>query len=111
LISDPNHIAIGGKYEVREVTPGSPEGILVFSSYSEQDGSMRIDLSSLDKGTHTYKIVYIVWDIPSTPINCALTVTAVESKNVTKKISSYSLTKTWTLVVPRSSVSTVKMAN
>jgi hypothetical protein len=95
---------------VREVTAGSPEGVLVFSAYSEQDGSMRIDLSSLERGVHTYKIVYIVWDISSAPVHCALTVTAVESKNITKKISSYSLTKTWILVVPRSSVSTVKMA-
>lgn len=111
LVSDPNPAAISGKYEVREITPENSEGILIFSSYSEQDGSMKIDLSSLKKGIHTYKIIYIIWNIPSAPIHCVVTVTIMESKSVTKKISRYSLTKTWTLNIPEPSSPIVKIVN
>jgi hypothetical protein len=111
LISNANQVAIGGKYEIRETTPVDSDGVLVSTIHSEQDGSMRFDVSSLSVGIHTYKIIYIVWNIPSASIYCTLTVTAIESKNITKKISRYSITKTWLLTVPASSVTTVKMAN
>jgi len=108
MTCDPNPVAISGKYEVREVTPGNSDGVLAFSVPSEQDGSMIVDVNSLERGVHTYKIIYIVWNIPSTPIHCTITVTINESKSVTKKLSTYSFTKTWTLSSPASNI---KMSN
>jgi len=103
LICDPIPAAVGGKYEVWNITTANPDGSVVYSVPAESDGSMKIDLNTSEKGTYNFKIRFISGNVTSPFISCTLQLTLLKYKSVLKSFTSYSITKGWTLKVPPTS--------
>lgn len=101
LISDPELSSVGAGYEILEVTKAFPAGRLTYSGNNEPDGSIRMDLNGVPLGTHEWKVRYVLNGNYSSFVNCILIVKSLYYKNDVKTFRYYSVTKSWTLKVPK----------
>ena len=101
MVCDPSVTAVGGGYEIWEVTTAFPDGRLAYSEKNEADGSIKMDLNEVPIGTHKWKLRYAVNGNYSTFVNCTLIVTQLYYTSNVKTFSYYSVTKSWVLKVPK----------
>ena len=99
LVSDPVAQAIGISYEILETSSAYPNGRLVYTGNTEDDGSIRLDLNEVPIGGHAWKIRYHnIEDVGiSTP--CQLTVANLYYTSNVKTFGYYSVNKSWVLKV------------
>jgi len=101
MVCDPSPEAVGGGYEIWEVTVAYPEGRLAYSEKNEADGSINMDLNEVPMGTHKWKLRYAVNGNYSPFVSCVLVVTQLYYKNLVKTYDYYSVSKSWVLKVPK----------
>jgi hypothetical protein len=101
MVCDPSPGAIGGGYEIWEITTAYPTGRLAYSGNNESDGSIKMDLNSVPIGTHTWHVMYKVGRDYSAFALCTLTVSSLYYKSTVKTFNYYSVTKGWNLKVPK----------
>ena len=97
LVSDPVAQAIGISYEILETSSAYPEGRLVYTGNTEDDGSIKLDLSEVPIGGHAWKVRYQDAKEAGALSSCQLTVTKLAYTSDLKTFKYSSVNKSWIL--------------
>jgi len=97
LVSDPVAQAVGISYEILETSSAFPEGRLVYTGNTEEDGSIKLDLNEVPIGGHDWKVRYQDAEEVGVFSSCQLTVATLAYTSDLKTFKYSSVNKSWVL--------------